>query len=331
MSWRRARHGAGDLALNVGAVVGALCIALTLCAVLFGLRPVIFQSGSMSPAIPAGSLALAKEVPAKDLRVGDVVTVRVGAVRVSHRVVDVALHDPTATLRLRGDANDSPDEQTYEVSSAPRVLVSVPEVGRAVAWLSRAPGIFVLAGYAALCLSLVLRRSATPGGLGQSPDGPARAAHEPVGVELEQGPDDAPGRHRSKRTLRVLLATALTAVGVATSAPAWASFTDAVTVSGSTVATATVPTPSTFTCGLLGVLSVTFNWTAVPGATSYTVHYGAGGAQTTTVTGTTTTIVSAIAGGTAWVQANHDYGATTWTSAASQARTYTVAVASLCT
>jgi hypothetical protein len=119
-------------------------------------------------------------------------------------------------------------------------------------------------------------------------------------------------------------------VVLATSAPAWATFTDVVPVSGSTVATATVPAPSSFTCGLVGVLSVTFNWTAVPGATSYTVHYGAGGAQTTTVTGTSATVVTAIAGGTAWVQANRDFGSTTWTSAASPSRSYTVALVSLC-
>ena len=325
MSWRRALNRAGDLALTLGAVVGALCIVLTLCGVLFGLRPVIFQSGSMSPAIPTGSLAMAKEVPASDLRVGDVVTVRVGDTLVSHRIVDVTHHDRTATLRLRGDANDSPDEQSSVVSTAPRMVASVPVAGSVLAWLSRAPGIFVLAGYAAILLALVLRRTATPSGPRGTPEAPSKGMDE-----TEAMPGDAAGRPRPRHALRVVLASALCAVGVATSAPAWAAFTDSVPVSGSTVATATVPAPSTFTCGLLGVLSVTFNWTAVPGATSYTVHYGAGGAQTTTVTGTTTTIVTAISGGTAWVQANRNYGSTTWTSAASQTRTYTVALASLC-
>ena len=328
MSWRRALHRAGDLALSVGALVGVLCLVLTLCGVLFAVRPVIFQSGSMSPAIPAGSLALAREVPAKDLHVGDVVTVRVGAIRVSHRVVEVTHHDPTATLHLRGDANDAPDEQTYEVASAPRMLVSVPVAGSVLAWLSRSPGIFVVAGYAALFLALVLRRATAPSGPGHRRDG--RLDDGGDGDDAVRRDDDVSGQHRPRHARRVVLATALSAVVVATSAPAWATFTDSVPVSGSTVATTTVPAPSSFTCGLLGVLSVTFNWTAVPGATSYTVHYGAGGAQTTTVTGTTTTIVTAIAGGTAWVQANHNYGSTTWTSVASPTRTYTVAVVSLC-
>jgi signal peptidase I len=334
MSWQRALDRAGDLALSVGALVGALCLVLTLGGLLFGVRPVIFQSGSMSPAIPAGGLALAKEAPAKDLRVGDIVTVRVGDTRVSHRIVDVAHHEPTATLQLRGDANNAPDEQTYEVVSAPRVLVSVPVAGSVLAWLSRSPGIFVVAGYAAIFLALVLRRATAPGGPRHSRDGRLDDGGDGDGDGDGDGAvrrdDDVSRKHRPRRARRVVLAMALSAAAVATSAPAWASFTDSVPVSGSTVATGTVPAPSSFTCGLLGVLSVTFNWTAVPGATSYTVHYGAGGAQTTNVTGTSTTIVTAIAGGTAWVQANHNYGSTTWTSVASQTRTYTVAVASLC-
>jgi hypothetical protein len=75
---------------------------------------------------------------------------------------------------------------------------------------------------------------------------------------------------------------------------------------------------------------VTFNWTAVAGATNYTLHYGSGGAQTKTVTGTSTTVVAAISGGTAWLVANRNFGSTTWTSAASPTRTYTVAAVSLC-
>ena len=66
------------------------------------------------------------------------------------------------------------------------------------------------------------------------------------------------------------------------------------------------------------------------GGHDYTLHYGSGGAQTQTVAGTTATITAAISGGTAWVVANRNFGSTTWTSVASQTRTYTVAVVSLC-
>jgi hypothetical protein len=91
-----------------------------------------------------------------------------------------------------------------------------------------------------------------------------------------------------------------------------------------------VPAPVAFNCGLLGLFSVAFSWAPVPGATSYTLHYGFGGSATLTTTATWATITAVIAGGTAWVTANRDFGASTWTSAPSNSRGYTVAVVSLC-
>lgn len=127
--------------------------------------------------------------------------------------------------------------------------------------------------------------------------------------------------------IAVTLAALLVAVGgLGGLAPrAWAWWTDSATGTGSLTAY-TVPT-TTLTCGTLGVLSVRFNWTAVTNATDYTLHFGG---QTFTTTGTTATVTTAIAGGTAWVNVNRSFGSTTWTSANSNTRTYTVAVVSLC-
>ncbi|NLG47963.1 MAG: signal peptidase I, partial [Gordonia sp.] len=67
---RRSRR---ELALNVGAVLGLMCIVAAIASMLFGITPLVFRSGSMSPEIPTGSLAIARTVDAQDLRVGDVV------------------------------------------------------------------------------------------------------------------------------------------------------------------------------------------------------------------------------------------------------------------
>lgn len=323
MTPRRALHRVGHLALSLGAAIGVLCLVMTVAGVAFGVRPVIFLSGSMSPTIPAGSLAVARPVPAADLRAGDVVAVRAGEAQVTHRIVAITHHDRSATLRLRGDANPGADDQPYEVEAAPRVLLSVPRAGVLLAWLSRTPGVFVLAGYAGLLLALVLR-GAAPLSSGSGPERVQEAERS------SPGPRKRIPRHSARTSLRAVAAAAVLGSGTFSAAPARAAWTDPVAVSGSTVGTYTVPAPATFTCGGLGVLSVAFNWTAVAGATSYTLHYGAGGAQTKAVTGTSTTVVAAISGGTAWLQANRNYGATTWTSAASATRTYTVAAVSLC-
>ncbi len=104
------------------------------------------------------------------------------------------------------------------------------------------------------------------------------------------------------------------------------------TVTGATFTTSRVPPSASFTCGGLGVLSVTFNWAAVSGATSYTLHYGRGRSDDCRPsTGRPRRrSVAAISGGTAWVVANRNFGSTTWSSVASNTRNYTVAVVGLC-
>lgn len=150
----------GDVALWVGAVVGGCCLVVLLAALIFGVRPLIFRSGSMSPTITTGSLAFAHRVPATDVRVGDIVSVPVGDTRVTHRVVQVITTSGGISLRLRGDANPTPDARLYHVSTVERVWVWLPRVGYAVAWLTRTPGSFVLALYAAVLLALIFRRPA---------------------------------------------------------------------------------------------------------------------------------------------------------------------------
>ena len=113
--------------LTGGAVLGAVCILAAVAAAAFGLRPLVFLSGSMSPAIETGALGIAHEVPASSLEPGDVVSVPTeGGERVTHRIVSVAMDGDEAELTLRGDANATADADTYRVAHADRVLFDVP-------------------------------------------------------------------------------------------------------------------------------------------------------------------------------------------------------------
>lgn len=149
-------------ALTVGAALGTLCLLVTLVAPLLGVRPLIFLSGSMSPTIPAGSLGLARITDARDLEVGDIVTVPSDGSMVTHRVVEITHSGDKATLLLKGDGNKVADAQAYEVTSVPRTFLSVPGLGRAVAWFTHPPGIYVLAGWVALALGSARRRRGDP-------------------------------------------------------------------------------------------------------------------------------------------------------------------------
>lgn len=171
---QRPRRSRRELALNVGAVAGAVCIVAALASMLFGITPLVFRSGSMAPDMPTGSLALARSAAASDIHVGDVVSVdNQAGTRITHRVVGVDLSGEQAVLTLKGDANPSPDPMPYVVSRADRVLVSIPLLGYVAAWLSSKTAVFLgglLAGALLMLAFGPLRRPAGAGDDGAATD-----------------------------------------------------------------------------------------------------------------------------------------------------------------
>lgn len=129
--------------LNVGltilAVFGTVCIALVIIAFVFNFSIILFKTGSMEPAIPQGSAALAREIPASDIRVGDVVTVDRGSDErpITHRVTEIRREgDAHYLIAMRGDANPRPDPAMYRVSEVRKVLWHVPGAAVWIVWLS---------------------------------------------------------------------------------------------------------------------------------------------------------------------------------------------------
>ncbi|MDV8002470.1 signal peptidase I [Rhodococcus sp. IEGM 1408] len=184
-----ARGGTGrgrELALNLGALAGLVCIVAAAVSMFFGVMPLVFRSGSMSPEIPTGALALAVPVAAADLAAGDVVSVVTpGDVRITHRVTGLApAGDGTVAVTLRGDANDADDPAPYLLREADRVFFHVDGLGYPVAWLSNPVAIFLggmLAG--ALCVIAFGRARGTDDeGYSQNHDttDPVDAVHEGV-------------------------------------------------------------------------------------------------------------------------------------------------------
>lgn len=133
----------GGLLLNLAALGGLVCIVLVILAQVWNISLIMFKTGSMSPTIPAGSLALVRQIPASDFKIGDVLTVdRPGQLPVTHRVIsiddDATAGGTTRTFRMQGDANDTPDPAPYTVEHARIVLASVPGLARVVVWFSNA-------------------------------------------------------------------------------------------------------------------------------------------------------------------------------------------------
>jgi signal peptidase I len=124
----------GNVMLTLAAVGGVVCIVLVLIAFFFNITLIMFKTGSMSPTIPAGSLAIVKQIPASDIHVGDVVTVnRSPAPPVTHRVTSISpATGPARSITLRGDANPADDPAPYVVTTVRIVLFSVPQLVYAV-------------------------------------------------------------------------------------------------------------------------------------------------------------------------------------------------------
>ena len=134
MSRASTRGRIGNALLNIAALGGTVCIILVILAFFFQITLIMFKTGSMSPTIPAGSLAVVKKIPASEVRVGDVVTVdRASALPVTHRVTSVSQADGGAVkLTMRGDANPTDDPLPYEATTVRSVLWSVPELAYTV-------------------------------------------------------------------------------------------------------------------------------------------------------------------------------------------------------
>ncbi|WP_187977770.1 signal peptidase I [Mycetocola sp. JXN-3] len=134
---RRLSAGVGNLLLNLAAVAGSICIVLVILAFVFHTSLIMFKTGSMAPTIPTGSVALVREIPATEVRVGDVLTVdRIGQLPITHRVTSVS-DGPTANERvitMRGDANASEDPAPYTITSGRIVLGSVPHLATVIVW-----------------------------------------------------------------------------------------------------------------------------------------------------------------------------------------------------
>lgn len=132
-------------AVSTVLVLAACCLLGWLAySATSGATLVTFRTGSMSPTIPQGAIAVSLPVEASEIQPGDVVTVNrlIDNKPVTHRVV--MIHGRTTTpngvqltpkqreLVLKGDDNDYPDADHYVVDQARKVVFAVPGAGAAL-------------------------------------------------------------------------------------------------------------------------------------------------------------------------------------------------------
>lgn len=283
--------------LTVGAVLGVACLLSLLAMVSLGVRPLVVQSGSMSPGIPTGSVALGRERPADEVRVGDVVSVPgPSGARVMHRVVEVAALDDHTVLTLQGDANDAPDRAPYVVDRVHQVFFDVPQVGYAVDWLSGPVGRFAGGALVGVLLLVAFSRgepAAPPPRHLARPAAPPRRRGRRAGAMAASAVPSRPPHGRRVGAMAASAVLAVAAVGgadVVTARPASAAFVDSATMTSGLLTAHTVPAPVIGSCNVTGNALTGFTaritWPGVtsPHALGYTAQIVESGTSLTVVT-----------------------------------------------
>jgi len=115
--------------------VGAALLVAVAVPRLTGATPYTVLTGSMRPGLPPGTLVVVRPAPAREIKVGDVITYQLRSGEpavVTHRVVaQSVLMTGETRWQTQGDANDIPDtELVREEQIRGVVWYSVPELGR---------------------------------------------------------------------------------------------------------------------------------------------------------------------------------------------------------
>ncbi len=134
----------------IGAAILTAAILMSLFVLMtpsFGLRTDSIRSGSMEPALGAGDIVISKRIdPYHDIQVGDIIVFRPaeGAVRVSHRVIDITYIGEQPVFTTKGDANEDPDPYpVYPSYVTSKVAFHVPYLGYFSDFVKTTPGLIV--------------------------------------------------------------------------------------------------------------------------------------------------------------------------------------------
>ncbi len=126
--------------------VMALILIFSAVPIRGGIKTLATLSGSMEPEIPTGSLVVIK--PAKDYRVGDVITFGENTRTKSpttHRIFEIKERDGTKSYITKGDANNEPDDKPVtEKEIIGKVLFSLPYAGYAAAATQKPLGFLLM-------------------------------------------------------------------------------------------------------------------------------------------------------------------------------------------
>jgi signal peptidase len=100
---------------------------------MFGFKPTVIVSESMTPDFQVGDMPIVLPVQTSSIAVGDVIQFMKGNVPVVHRVVEIQTVQGAFWFVTKGDANDAPDSELVSESAVVgKVVFNIPKIG----WIS---------------------------------------------------------------------------------------------------------------------------------------------------------------------------------------------------
>jgi signal peptidase len=100
---------------------------------LLGFYPTIIASGSMTPTMDVGDLAMVIPVDPSKIQVGDIIQFWNGEEMILHRVIDIGGEGSTIFFQTKGDDNPTPDsDPVLPAQIRGKLILTIPKLG----WIS---------------------------------------------------------------------------------------------------------------------------------------------------------------------------------------------------
>ena len=99
---------------------------------LLGFQPNVIASGSMTPTLNVGDIAITIQTPPETINIGDVIQYRTPNGPIIHRVIEKYESYGSVWFVTKGDANNAPDDPIDSRQVIGKVILTIPQIG----WVS---------------------------------------------------------------------------------------------------------------------------------------------------------------------------------------------------
>ncbi len=104
---------------------------------IFPIKPIAIATGSMSPQINIGDVAIIKKCAPNDVKVGDIIEYRMPDFTIVHRVVEIIQENGEFYFRTKGDNNDNNDKSLVtEEQLIGKCLFKIRYLGYPAIWIT---------------------------------------------------------------------------------------------------------------------------------------------------------------------------------------------------